>query len=726
MLKPVRLKVRGFRGFAAEQDLRFDAPVVLLVGENHQGKSSTLNAIEWCLYGEECYGGGSGIRERINWEVANRYLTGADVRVELHLQDGDAVTVLTRSLRRVARRARPQQELTLAPPDGQTLTGADAEAALRRLLRTTFRDFTTTVYQHQEVIRALLTDEPLRRNDALDRLLGLAAHRNLVAAIDEARLRAIQRQVVQAYEAFRGEALAALNARRVDLLDKQREAAGRGLAAGDLTRGAAVARGAAVHAGLVDCARAMGARPPAQPPPDSWEALPGFIAWARADLRRLSAEIPEARGQAQALARQRRLLKLQADCEALYRRREEIARALAALANGAGGVEAMAAELQRAQADVEQARLQARRASARRSLVREALALLEAVGPGDGVAACPLCGSRVEDLWAHLKEEYERATAAGIRAAEEAQKALEARTERLREALREHDRLTRAAAAIEAQLGATATEIAAALDRPLDLFADPLALLNRELEAIDQALRRAQAAIEARQQLLDRLEDDLDRLKSVVEVVVVEERRRGIEQIRDTLEYRRLETLRDEMARWIDDVESVKGAIVRDAHDYARRRIEDAQGRIDAGFRLLTNHPALSGLRLRVSADAAGKNAYLFSGPDGRDLVPVLSQGDMNALALAIFLGLARSDGEGGRLGFVMLDDPSQSLGSAHKRRLVELLNEVAREKTVILSTMDHELEDMLRRLVVPLKQIVRFSDWTPARGPLIEVGGSP
>lgn len=722
MLKPVRLKIRGFRGFAAEQDLHFGAPMVLLLGENHQGKSSTLNAIEWCLYGEECYGGSSGIRERINWEVANRHLPGSDVRVELHLGDGDAVFVLTRSLRPQARRARPQQELTLAQPGGHTLAGGDADAALRRLLRTSYRDFTTTVYQRQEVIRALLTDEPLRRNDALDRLLGLAAHRNLVAAIDDARLRAMQRQVVQAYEGFRREAQAALNARRGDLLDKQREVIQRGLTSQDLTRGAAVTRAAAVHAGLVDCARAIGARAPAQSPPASWEDVQRFVTWARTDVRRLSAEIPEARGQARLLARRRQLQTLQADYEALQRRGEEIARALAVLTAGSGGADALATRLRQAQAGVEQARAEVRRAGARRNLVREALAVLEAAGAGD-VGACPLCGSRTENLLAHLKEEYDRATADDVRAAEETRRALEARTEQLREALNEYERLTRAAAVTEAQLGKTKTEIAAALDRPLDLFADPLALINRELEAIDDDLRRAQEAIEARRHVLERLLEDLDRLDSVVQVIVIEERGRSIERIRDTLEYRRLETLRDDLARWIADVEAIKEAIGRDAHEYARRKIEEAQERIDAGFRLLTSHPALSGLQLRVSPDAAGKNAYLFSGPDGRDLVPVLSQGDMNALALAIFLGLSRSAADAGRLGFVMLDDPSQSLGSAHKRRLVELLNDVVQEKTVIISTMDRELEDMLRRLIVPLKQVLRFSDWSPARGPLIEIG---
>ncbi len=723
MLKPVRLRVRGFRGFAAEQDIVFGAPIVLLLGENHQGKSSTLNAIEWCLYGEECYGGSSGIRERINWEIPNRHLAGPDVLVELHLHDGASALVLRRSLRMLARKAKPQQDVALALPDGRTLTGDDAEQALRRLLRTSFRDFTTTVYQHQEVIRALLTDEPRRRNDALDRLLGLAAHRNLVAGIDEAKLRMIQRQIVQTYNGFLQGVQTTLHARRGDLLEKQREAAQKGLTPQDLTRTAALSRAADVHTELKECARAIGARAPAQAPPTSWEDLAAFIKWARADLRRLSAEIPEAKGQARLLARRRQLQTLQADYESLQKRREDAAKALSAMTTGSGGVDALTATLRQVQKDTEQARITARQANARRSLVREALAVLETAGARDGVGTCPLCGNRAENLLGHLKDEYERATAGDVRRAEDARKTLETQGEHLREALTEHDRLTKAAAAIEAQLGKAKADVAAALERPLDLFADPLALVNRDLETIDEALGRTQEAIEARREVLDRVEEDLERLDSAVQVIVVEEKRRSVEQIRDTLEFRRLETLRDDLARWISDVESVKLAVGRDANEYARRKIEEAQERIDAGFRLLTNHPAITGLRLQVTADAAGKNLYLFSGPDGRDLVPILSQGDMNALALAIFLGLSRSGEGAGRLGFVMLDDPSQSLGSAHKRQLVELLNDFLKEKMVIVSTMDRELEEMLRRLIVPVKHVLRFSEWSPTRGPRIEVG---
>jgi len=88
MLIPKKVKIKGFRGFLKEKEFSFNLPMILLFGENHYGKSSTLNAIEWCLFGNECTGKNTGIRERIDWEIRNRNLPRKDeVWVEIELED---------------------------------------------------------------------------------------------------------------------------------------------------------------------------------------------------------------------------------------------------------------------------------------------------------------------------------------------------------------------------------------------------------------------------------------------------------------------------------------------------------------------------------------------------------------------------------------------------------------------------------------------------------------
>ena len=51
-MRLVRLSIRNFRGWR-EGIVPLDRPLTILVGENRRGKSSTVNAIEWCLFGRE-------------------------------------------------------------------------------------------------------------------------------------------------------------------------------------------------------------------------------------------------------------------------------------------------------------------------------------------------------------------------------------------------------------------------------------------------------------------------------------------------------------------------------------------------------------------------------------------------------------------------------------------------------------------------------------------------
>jgi ABC-type lipoprotein export system ATPase subunit len=67
-----------------------------------------------------------------------------------------------------------------------------------------------------------------------------------------------------------------------------------------------------------------------------------------------------------------------------------------------------------------------------------------------------------------------------------------------------------------------------------------------------------------------------------------------------------------------------------------------------------------------------------------------------------------------------MLDDPSQSLGSAHKKHLVQVLEEVAKQKNILVATMDSEFRDLVSNGLTKAKTEFVFSPWTPAKGPAI------
>jgi DNA repair exonuclease SbcCD ATPase subunit len=224
MLIPTRLTVRGFRGFRGEETFEFPSPATIFSGENHCGKSSTLNALEWCLFGDQCKGKETNIRERVGWIIPNQHLERPEVLVELRLTDSDGEYVVRRRLHQPAKKRSAVEDLELECPDGDVVNGTAAEQLLARWLRSSFRDFSTTVYQHQESIRGIVTQEPRERNDAIDRLLGLSDYRNLLSGIAGADPKGRQKAIGKKFEAFEERVETAVSLVQQQLEQSRREA----------------------------------------------------------------------------------------------------------------------------------------------------------------------------------------------------------------------------------------------------------------------------------------------------------------------------------------------------------------------------------------------------------------------------------------------------------------------------------------------------------------------
>src|SRR5207249_2579522 len=158
-----------------------------------------------------------------------RHMDAPDVQVVLELTGTEGCYVVDRAWSRSGRRA-ARMELRLSLPTGEILVDAQAEQRLAQLIGATFRDFFTTVYQHQEAIRAVLTQEPRERNDAIDRLLGLSIYRNVQDALVKAKAADRQRAMRAQFEAFEQRVQTALTTRNHDLDELRQEAARGGVA----------------------------------------------------------------------------------------------------------------------------------------------------------------------------------------------------------------------------------------------------------------------------------------------------------------------------------------------------------------------------------------------------------------------------------------------------------------------------------------------------------------
>jgi len=176
----------------------------------------------------------------------------------------------------------------------------------------------------------------------------------------------------------------------------------------------------------------------------------------------------------------------------------------------------------------------------------------------------------------------------------------------------------------------------------------------------------------------------------------------------------------DEVARLIADVEILDKLIRECVREEAESRMKDAREAIDDYFQKIVGNPGIQKLIVEIEEDKrTGGNSYRFCDENGRDLSPILSQGDLNGLALSMFLGLVEAYSH--PIGFVLMDDPSQSLGTDQKKRLVEVLDEVCQSgRNIVVATMDTEVQGFLEASLTRAKTTYEVDNWKPELGPQV------
>lgn len=718
MLQVSTIRIEGFRGFPKVQSLKFDRPVVIFFGENHQGKSSILNAIEWCLFGDACVGVGTGMRERIGWEILNRNSAAASVEMQLDGPAG-AYTVLRSQTRAGGKKGKT---LRLTRPDGTIVAGEPAEEELRRLIALTFRDFFTTVYQHQEAVRAVLVQEPRDRNDAIDRLLGLSDYRNLLEGFRKAKIVEAQREMGDAVANLQKQVEASLKARAMDLRERKDEAAARGFGESDLTSSRALAVSGTIISDIENLAGILSLPKPSIAPPSHWESLKEFGQEVSRTLDGMWGQTPEVKEQANLISLRARIASAKVLCEEAEKGLRDAEKRMREFMRDRGSPRELEERLAKAAENIAEIDGEIRKASPRAELVEEGIRLLEQSGVTSGVQSCPLCGSRVENLLAHLQEEWSKRIEEQIQALKQRREEEDRRRQLVEQYLRDLEDLRNKLEAATRARGEAVTMLGQAVGHALGEADDPLAIGTQNIDSIDSQLESLEVVLRSRQEEATRIRDRVGGLVAVYEVLSVEEKRRTLERFAESEEFRKLEALRDRAARIIEDVEALRNAVLVAAREEGRAKITSAQEFVDALFRSIAANPAVARLQILVDEKVTG-NDYRITNDSGDELGPILSQGDLNCLALALFLGLGEAAGATHPFRVILLDDPSQSLSTEHKRRLVDALNLIADKKAILISTMDREFEELLEKGMTKLKTVYTFRNWQPDRGPEISTG---
>lgn len=123
-----------------------------------------------------------------------------------------------------------------------------------------------------------------------------------------------------------------------------------------------------------------------------------------------------------------------------------------------------------------------------------------------------------------------------------------------------------------------------------------------------------------------------------------------------------------------------------------------AQLRQESNIELGSIRLAGTATRRRLALDAT------VDGSAGADAIGVLSQGEFNALGLALFL--PRATAAASPFRFVVLDDPVQAMDPAKVDGLARVLTELAVTRQVVVFSHDDRLPESLRRLGLPARVV--------------------
>ncbi len=700
------ITIEGFRGFPKKVNFDLDVPVVLAVGPNGTGKSSLVCAIEWCLFGQDVETEAhTGIRERISWESRNR--TASQCLVEMELTGNGESLVVHRSMPKSGK------------PDFWFRVGSNApvhEAGkLKALLGgLEIKDFFTAIHLHQESLRGLLLAKPTQRKDDFYRLLGLASLLNQTKAITDAKLESLLQAVDDEFEKLEAALEGKVQSRQGDIQRAHEECLNQGLIESDLSKEGVSKLWQELLSTTTKFCETYSI--PACGLPSILPEL-NAVQSAKRELQRLRASCPVLKDQGEVLAAINTLRGLRESYQSVEKELVDAKREKQKLPAELRDLSKLTQEIQDVDKELSKKKEKRAEVDAKGAVLTEALQYFESAGL-KGRTKCPVCQKEIESV-EEIRNHYEKEIQKGILGP------LQERIKQLQTELKQGKDAKSALEEVEAEIGRKdklvleqRKKIAKVLNRELTAKDDPVALVSGKLTELDRKKEKLERQVEKAEESLAAIDTQIDGIAKVLELIRYQDDLAALSEIRKTEAYEGTEKARLEIEEFVRAVETLSRSLTRTLEEEAEKRLGAVRDTIASTFERLTGRSDFP--RLAVSPDT--KFAAQVEGNAGvADALSVLNQADTNCAALSIFLALAVAPSTDHRLGFLILDDPSQSLDEAHSGRLVEILSKTSESRQLLLSTIDEKLCADLKQRATKKKVVYRFSDWDSRKGPKLE-----
>jgi DNA repair exonuclease SbcCD ATPase subunit len=290
---------------------------------------------------------------------------------------------------------------------------------------------------------------------------------------------------------------------------------------------------------------------------------------------------------------------------------------------------------------------------------------------------------------------------------------------------REAERLQGAYNKAAERLGAVLKE-AEAVVGTLPGGVDPATALETEEVRLMEELASLRNAHGKREEQLQDLDNAIDRLRVLHKFLKTEADFASVQAKPPNEDTEGNDAIQHELGALLslqESLEIIAHAINSVAKARAIEALAMAHDEVDTYYKRLCSHPYFDGIQILVedkSLRGIQKNSYsiqTFSTADGKKTLASsrLSAAQMNCVALSVYLALAGTLTH--NLGFVVLDDPSQSLDADHKAALAHLLKEIVPAVQLVVGTQDVELHEFLTKEFSPECSSTYRLAWTPRSG---------
>lgn len=690
------ITIESFRAYNKPHSFTFKEPVTIFCGPNGYGKSSTLYAIEWCLFGKVEFL--SSLEGRSRDEIINQFNLEGIASVKIFLKNVNEEV----KLERTKDTGKVGTNFTIKTKEGK-FEDEEAESQFFKISGMTLDDFIRSVYLHQEAIRALLTDNKDERDAALDRLFGLEKIRNIIKGIPIKDVKDKIKDLDKKKDSLNQKISGAIQICHSDINKLKKKTPDYNLSERDLNLDFAIQNARSIIKEINTISKDYSVPKTEIKQPTTMADFSSFESKIKKAIKELQQKSFD-HNQISELNEKK--MKLDGLINSVWKQEkpiEELQNEVDDIISEAGNMEQIENKISALQTELEKENRKRDSLDIDSKLINDAIESLKTRTK----STCPICDNPIDiqKTISKLEKQSQKLITNQITEIDKKISELKAQKPNL-ESLQSDliiyiDKLKNEKDIQNETLSELAAELETGETDKTKLFS----VAKEKIQSLDSEIEKLEKSAREHTERFQRVRDSLDAIGLVMNILNKETELGNLRNLNpeDSQQIDSIGKAIVGLQNFEDKLTKIVNAAGKVQTELASEMISDSQKDVESYYTKLCMHQHYDKLKIDVKPQeimGRVKNAYAikaFSAKDGKEthVATRFSTGQMNCVALSVFFALTKALPL--KLGFLILDDPSQNLDNEHKTALADILAAISKERQVFISTQDEEFKEILQ-----------------------------